>query len=558
MSLDDKINQQLRTDERNPGVVHTYRSKFYAEENKYTFMTNAFKGMGGFRDGTYLEPHDREMFYLSRRKVSYYKNFVRGIIKSMINPVFVNRPQFTVTESEESKEPVDDKLFNTFLDDADNSGRTFSNFSKSVCKWARLHGVTFVVMDNFPDEMQPELYAEAIEDRILPYVYIRLADRVVMQKVDDFGELETIVFTDKPDPEDTSNPKRYKKWTREYSQVMKLVSDKYEPVGPRVEHNLGVVPVIPIFSVERDDLEVLLVDPPMYDIAVLNHTIYNKDSEIRAQERAQAFSVFYCPGKPSQMGTNLQISEKNVIWIPMESSTVPGFASPDYNILVTLREGNTELRKELFMLAQQNGVTGVEVSQSGVAKQWDFVAQEATLRDTTQMATILLRDVANLFKKYTGEEFHVSADYPYDFQPNDRQREMTILADYHDLVRSPKGRAFAEEKATRVVFADEPQERVDEIIEQIQTMTPTGDGDGDDGDATSEVTVGGEQISLNGIQIRSLLEILQKTVTGVLTEEGAVEIITATLPIEADVVRRMIAGTKKADPAMKPAADGNE
>ena len=142
----------------------------YVDTNKlnpYLFCSHAYEGDAGFRDGNYLIPFERELFYPKRKTFSAYRNFVKPIINAIVDPVFSSK---IIRETEND-------LFQEFIYNCDNKGTDLHYFSKEIATLARLHGVCFVVMDNFSEV--PDTRSEAIAQRKLPYIYIQKAYNVV-------------------------------------------------------------------------------------------------------------------------------------------------------------------------------------------------------------------------------------------------------------------------------------------------------------------------------------------------------------------------------------------
>lgn len=454
------IDQLMVSTEVDPSLASTNTAIKINSLNIYSFMEHSYDGSHGYRDGTYLIPHPREVFFESRKELCFYRNFIRPIVRAMIEPVFNSEAIRKILDP--GQEPYTDTLFADFINDCDNAGQWLQDFTKEAVEYSRLHGMVCVVMDNSIDAPANKL--EAKSDRKFPYVYLKKAYEIAYYKTDKFGNLIEIVFVDMDS--DCTEP-RYRKWTSEYSVIVKQSgSNGYEEVSKRFEHNLGTIPVIILYSTKRKVATNIFVDPPLYDIAKLNHAIFNKDAEIRDQERSQGFSVFYV--QSDNVG-NLTLGDKNVLFVPTGSTLAPGFASPDPTILKGLIENGDKMREDLFRMAEQQGVTGVQSGSSGVAMQWDFFSHESVLQRTSYLACTLEEKIADLFMLYTGEDFIYVVEYPEDFQPNNKMDELKLydLA----LTQNPpvRMRAKIQEKIAHLLFNDsESEEDIKEIIEEIQ------------------------------------------------------------------------------------------
>ena len=335
-----------------------------------------------------------------------------------------------------------------------------------------------------PKEEQPATDREAIANRAFPYVYIKKAWDVLddknVTKLDKSGNLISICFVD--DAVKDKNGKtheRWRLWTRSYSVMVKRGRfGKYEEIPEtKIEHNLGVVPVVMVFSEEQANRDTVLTDPPLYDLAKTNYTIFNKDSEIREVERAQGFSFFYAQGIE---GESLETGVNNYLPVPFQATITPGFASPDAAIPKELRESGEQIRMSLFQIAEQSGVTGVQNQQSGIAKEWDFFAHESVLQRTAAMAKKFQNDVFNLFNKYlTGDDNYLYVvEYKESYSPLNELVELEKIEKYLDLSPAAKGASMAKFKAFQLLFPNATDEEIGEVqaAEEMAEVSPTETG----------------------------------------------------------------------------------
>lgn len=440
--------------------------------NVYAFMDDAHDGTGGFRNGTYLIPHAREMFYEERKQLAYYKNFVRPIVRAMVDPVF-NEAVVTKVLGADGTDATSDQL-EAFLENCDNGGTTLQNFVKRACRKARVHGVSFIVMDNFPAGEIPVSVLDAVKARKIPYLCLRTAAQVPENggyDCDEYGNPMWILFAEKDDPNDKATPKRWRKWTPEYTVMCRAKGDGFdEIVETKSEHGLGCIPVICLYAASRDNMDTPLVDPPLYDLARMNHALFNKTSLIHSQERSQGFSLLYIQTNNPQ---NLQtVGDKTVLFIPENMTIPPAYISANPAVLEGLVSNEDKLREDMFRLAEQNGVIGVQSAKSGVAIQWDFFAHESVLKTTSSMAKWLTDKIAELWGLYVKDDAgkKLDAEYPTDFQPNDVTAELALYDKALLMTFPPKTTAMLKSKAVRLLFADEDPQRVQECVDEINQV----------------------------------------------------------------------------------------
>lgn len=471
-----------------PDVGSRWNYRNINNVNVYDFMDDAFTGGGGFRNGRYLVPHHRESMYDMRRQLSYYKNYLKPIVRAMVDRVFSEKINRTVYNS--GNTIVSDDTILDFIEDCDNNGTHIQKLIEQAIYRARLHGVVFIVMDNFAEMDMPETINEAREARAFPYIYIKKIQSVGRCEIGKWGQIEEISFYLKTEKRGKKEIDIYQAWNREYYWTEYLEKKDGKDVwvvdGPAQPNELGAVPVIPIFFGDRGCENKVFVDPPLYDLARINHTLYNKDSEMREIERDQEFSIFYIqtdnPG-------NLQLGTKNFVAIPTTSNIAPGFASPDGNVMAQLRENENLIREDLYRIAEQNGVVGVTDSSSGIAKQWDFWAHESVLKTTADVAEKAEKQIIEMFKQYIGSENEYDVQYPRDFSVTGDKDTIETADKLIMIGYPPMATAIIKEKAFRAFTADQNQEKVmiaiDEIYDGAVDETegekePDTEGDDDD------------------------------------------------------------------------------
>lgn len=459
--MGEKSFDEVTTQDRNIAQMNSHVDPISL--NKYQLMNMCYYGNGHIPTGEFLIPFSRESDYYSRRKLAIYKNYIKPAIRAMVEPVFNETAERVVTD--ESGSTIETTMFSKFLENVDASGTDMQSYSHSVLNICRRHGVVFTIMDNFPMDQQPATKADAERLRIMPYIYTKQAWEVEEVKTDAFGNLKYIIFTDEPEEVNGKEEARWRRWDTQKSDILrKDKQGKFEPVSTSY-HNLGVVPIVVLFADIPENKTDVLVDPPLYNSALINLQIYNQSAEIRDQERAQAFSIFYAQGLPD--GDNV-FGPKNFINLGADVTMPPGYASPDFGIISGLVANQEQLRKDLLATLEQVGVVGVEGEQSGISKAFDFIGQEEVLKRTAALATYLETKIADLFMLYTGESFTYTVIYQDDFAPQGLDKEIDRFDKIFKMPITPMFSSRLQEKLARLVFADDDKEMVQEIIEDIR------------------------------------------------------------------------------------------
>jgi hypothetical protein len=405
------------------------------------------------------------MFYDTRREISSYKNYMKPICNAIIEPVFIREVERDV---EDDRENEIENLFTEFLTDVDNCGTPMQDFSQLVISTAVRAGVSFVVMDNFSQGDQPQTYKEALEKRAYPYVFQRKAQCVEKFRLSKFGKLDMIMFRERRLYEIKNGVEYYKEYAVEYDNeniTVYLIDNGVYTVVDMMSHGLDVIPVIPVYTVPRREPNQLLVDPPMYDLAKMCWSIYNKDSEIRDLERANGFSVLCIQ---SAKAGNFSVGPNNVLIISPDVTNMPQYISPNPSVLSTLLENNKDLREELYRVAEQTGVIGVQSAKSGIAKEWDFRAQESLLKIVSKAATTLEYAISDMFKLYTKESYNYTVHYPYEFAPDADYNKLDMYRTaIKELSPPDEMKKLLLDKSAHILFSDESEETMQKVLDDI-------------------------------------------------------------------------------------------
>jgi len=454
-------------------------------ESEYDFIDAAYEGTGGFRYGTYLIPHAREGFYVKRQQYSSYTNYVRPAVDAMVNPVFnkaFDRKAFVPgTETE-----ISGNTFNNFIDDCDGAGTTLHEKMWDVSNIGRRHELCFVVMDNFPDNMQPVDARTAVEGRVFPYIFIRTAQQLEEYELDRFGRAVRIVFADVPERVEKKRgagpeyEERYREYTAEEIRLLKKSEDgKTWEIIDAVRNPIGRMPIVSV-KFSRARAGKLLPTPKMYDVCRLSHRIYNLESELRELQRKGVFSFLAING--TAQGSGLTLAKDNALYYPLDHNP-PQWIEQSTEDLRAYMEDIEKQENKFRMVLEQNGVTATVTEQSGVAKEWDFRAHEAILRQTSAAAKMAEFEIAQMYQDYTGEVFDYAADYPTEFSPTATQRA-SMLYDQFLLNQMPEEmRAYTVKKYFRLVHADDNIDVIQPIMDsadmalddQMQSMAQNGD-----------------------------------------------------------------------------------
>jgi hypothetical protein len=148
--------------------------------------------------------------------------------------------------------------------------------------------------------------------------------------------------------------------------------------------------------------------------------LFNKESLVTTLEQNQSFSILYVSGVDTP---SIVAGPTNFMSLGEDAKFPPGFASPDGSHLINLVNNCDRIENRIRTLAKQNGVIGVISQQSGVAKEWDFRAEEAVLQETATAAKNLENRIHELYDLYRERATDYTITYPKSFSPTyDQER----------------------------------------------------------------------------------------------------------------------------------------
>lgn len=469
-----------------PGVTATDKSKELSYEQllklstrissltEYEFLSMAFNGDKGFRDGTLIIPHEREdkPAYDARREMAFLKNFFRPVVNARIDPVFSEN---IIREcQDESGQQVQPPLFTAFLDDCDNCQLSFGKFMDDASREGNLQSLAFLVVDSYADSAP--LVMDNVKARRFPYIYRQNRDTLKDYSVNKFGALQWIRFFDHmektPDGKETSF---YRYWDNKESKLQKMEGTDKIPKFvdvETIEHGLGVVPVYVFAFISKRTKDVLSIDYEFYDLARCNWTIYNLDSATMEAIFDQCFSLLCIQGRKE---TDVRTGTKVVCWVDMAATLMPEYISPDPVTAKIASEYADTIKAGMQEIAEQNGVTAIRAragvtEQSGKAKEWDFQAHGFILKKISGICMAAEKWVADIFKRYTGEQFVYIPHYKQDFAIRDSDVLINVQERVIDNNVGPLAVTLAKKNIARVAFVHNDPDEVKAVLEQIDSM----------------------------------------------------------------------------------------
>ncbi|MBE3142350.1 MAG: hypothetical protein IMZ61_00260 [Planctomycetes bacterium] len=164
----------------------------------------------------------------------------------------------------------------------------------------------------------------------------------------------------------------------------------------------------------------------------------------------------------------LNAGATNFIDCGPDSKWPPLYVAPPQDGLRTVVSNCERLKEEIKNEAKQSGVIGIKEAKSGLAKEWDFRAEETVLRDTAQAAMELEMKIIAIVEKYMKTSFGYTVRYETNYSPNaDAIRSDRMMAIIDKVMSGPLNEA-AQKEIVKIEWKSDPDE-VEEIIAEMET-----------------------------------------------------------------------------------------
>ena len=423
----------------------------------YQLLRDAYFGTGGFETGAYLSKHKRESEedYAFRRSNAYYLNYFAPIVNALVDPIFKKNPLRDYHGSAE-------RIIKSFSLDADAAGTSIQIFIKRAAVMAKVYGISFIVVDNARN-VDSRSQQEMLQRRQFPYAYVLEPDNLEEYGIDKTGDLEYIKFKEIAHIESGTIQYRYVYFDRTSWKIWGDGIALQQGV-----HNLGCVPVVPLFS-RMLEQKTMRPAPELLPIARTAKALYNHCSWLGEILRNQTFPLLTIPSLDAK---DLVIGTNNALGYNPDYSHEPNFIAPPSDPATILQNQIASLVQEMYRMANLSFVISTtQNNNSGIARQWEFERTNQQLANFAAQCAHAETAVMNLVAKWVNEDITYTVAYPDNFGIVDVTEE---LAQAQAVLDMGLGDGLREEVLKKVMAAycpDMPDERFDELVEQLQKQT---------------------------------------------------------------------------------------
>lgn len=388
------------------------------------FMLDTYSGLGGYAFGYYLVPHVREdeTDYETRKKLAVYPNFARKIVNVFMGFLWKQCPNREYA----------DELYGQFMANADKAGSKLDSVLMTYQRLAMILGTVYVIVD------KPTKQGLTKADEALPYLALRLKNQLVYEEKDAAGVWTKVVFSEMEGSETRYRTYTQKGWTLSRDQdgadIINSTSEDGKEEPGQGKYNLGRVPVVRLHIAKPLNPTDSFSQSFFYDLAQLNWELYNVRSELREQERQQAFSILTFPAADEterQRLQNVTIGTKNGLVYDPQSGGKPDYIAPPPDPMEHCMKRMAAIIEDIYRVANLEFVGSVQ--PSGEALSFHFMEANSSLGGMAEMCEMSETEIAQLVYLWQGKQFTGNISYPTDFNMTDVVKAIGIAMDSIDL-----------------------------------------------------------------------------------------------------------------------------
>jgi len=372
------------------------------------FLQDAYTGLGGYADGSYLVAHPRESGVKldNRRALAVYPNFARKIVDAMMGFLWCQAPNRDA-----------DDLYAAFAANADNAGGKLDTLLFSYQRLAMIFGTVYVIVD------KPAHQGQTRADQAYPYLALRMPGQLVAETLSASGAFESVTFA-----ESAGGVSQYRTYTRTGWRLGK------NPDGSGVlaqgEHTLGRVPVVRYHIAKPLVPTASRSQSWFYDIAGLNWDLYNARSEMVELFRGQTFAILSFPVADSAEAERLKdmtVGVENGLTYNPAGGGKPEFIAPPPTSIELYMKRMAETVDAIYKLANLEFIGNVQ--PSGEALKFHFNETNAALGGMAEMGEAAETEIAQLVYAWMGREFTGNISYAKEFNIADISTAIATVMD---------------------------------------------------------------------------------------------------------------------------------
>lgn len=444
-----------------------------AHADSWEVLLDAFDGSGGFLDGSYLWPYQREddSQFTRRREMARYHNYLEALIDLYVRFIFTQG----VKRTSKNKE------YSDWLKDVDGGGTPINEFLRRLSAVALAAGHAGTLIDMTTDE--PEGPSKA-DERAQVYATIFTAPKILDWRYVNNKLVAVKLREGAPEPdihaEDEPGRSQFLIWTKEGWA-------RYDDEAHLLDYDspeLGVVPFV-VMRPKPSQTQNMLGRALVSNANVIK-AMFNRASEEDEVIRAQAFSLLAVEADKEADLDQMKASIGSVMGTA-KALVVKGkvdYKTPDQNVPAAIRQNLQYLVREMYRAAHIRYDRDSLAAESAQAIRLQYSELNEMLQGFSKALVAAEMDIARAWfgwKTPGGKEAadaafeaaEISALYPDEFFLDDLITDLQAWAEAVALNLGPTMTRRIKKKAARRLDPEMDDEVIAQVDKDIDNMDET-------------------------------------------------------------------------------------
>jgi hypothetical protein len=444
---------------------------YTANVDSWEVLLDAFEGTGGFLDGSYLWPYQREdnTQFERRRAMARYHNYLEALIDLYVRFIFTQGVKRT------SK----NKDFTEWLKDVDGGKTPINEFLRRWASVSLAAGHAGALVDMTTDE--PEGPTKA-DERARVYATIFTAPKILDWRFKENTLIAVKLCEAAPEPdiaaEEEIGGKQYLIWANDgwarFNEKGELVSS--------AELDINLVPLVVMRP--KPSLINQMIGRPIVSNANVIRAMFNRASEEDEVIRAQAFSLLAVEvdkdanvdDTKAQIGSIIGTAKALVVKGRIDYKT------PDQSVPGTIRQSIEYLTREMYRAAHIRYNRDSLAAESAQAIRLQYSELNEMLQGFSKSLAEAELELARAWFAWQTPGDHVAAEkafldaeitavYPDEFFLDDLITDLQGWAEAIALNLGPTMARRIKKKAVRRLDPDMPQDQLEIVDKDIDAMS---------------------------------------------------------------------------------------
>ena len=393
------------------GVEYPFIQFSSQDTADYKALRDMYYGIGGFKNGSYLEqfPRESDTFFTSRKALAHYENAFRPELDSSVDPIY---------SKEQIRSVEGSQIVENFVMKPTGLNFSMSEYKRRHQIDTKLYGTTWEICDA-PREIPANASVEN-DERYSPYSYVLTPLQVYGYTLNDKGSLEMLVYyedsntrNNQTGTETTSTTENatFRVWLKTDDEIATFKYYDGDVDLDSVKNDYTTFPVMMWEDGNRDQPN-LIARSKYLPMVSVEKKRYNLQSQVDDSYFKNCFA-FLAVNQDVQ--ETIDLGNDGVFQYTGEGINKPEYVAPPVTHLDSMNQKNANLRTDLK--ENMNSTVVLDSRASGDARvASDKRRLEKLKQDTKDVQDAEMWLVNSMLRNYVDGSWTYQVTYIADFE----------------------------------------------------------------------------------------------------------------------------------------------